>query len=86
MGDQVCTKAILPGMLHNRVVLSCNAKSIRVAHFQDNGVHDAELFGGFANGEVWLVDRWGNGEGQVEAAPAHKTEQRIFCDLNQTRL
>lgn len=88
-GDEVCTKAsLLPGtdVLHHGVILSCCAKSIHVAHFQDNGVQDDELFGGFTSSQVWLVDRWGSGQDQDEAAPPQVTVQRITSQLNNPKL
>lgn len=88
-GDEVCTQAALLPMtdvLHHGVVLECSKHSITVAHFQDNGVQLAEIFGGFAISQVWLVDRWGTDAGQEVAAVPEVVVARIKEDHNNPRL
>ncbi len=88
-GDEVCTQAALLPMtdvLHHGVVLECNKHSITVAHFQDNGVQLAEMFGGFAISQVWLVDRWGTDAGQEIAAAPEEIVARIRREHNNPTL
>lgn len=57
-----------------------------MAHFQDNGVQLAEMFGGFAISQVWLVDRWGTDAGQEIAAAPEEIVARIRREHNNPTL
>ena len=91
-GDQVCTFAAplspLSNALHHGIVLSCSRTSIVVAHFQEEGISETELFGGFTNyTEVWLVDYWDAGQGlDLSVAPQQVTLDRINRELQHPNL